>query len=223
MNVDIQENNLYLAVNGEALPVISWNVDALGTVEEVVGALVSMPPGMLGTALELLQTTDIGLQVGLPAADGAEVVSVPADFDVTQIQLQAPELGDITPPVVQLVLNYEGGRLIEAGGIPAEVLASFGLPPLDLPGNLNTVLSSQFDQVRLVGSPNTMEIKGGDTTLLTLNYDTATLENTLDVAGPFLPAQVNSILNDEGIGALLGQNILPLLTSANVNVTANLD
>ncbi|MEZ4633859.1 MAG: hypothetical protein R2856_02575 [Caldilineaceae bacterium] len=85
------------------------------------------------------------------------------------------------------------------------------------------VLSSQFDQVRLAGSPNMMEIMGGDTTLMTLSYDTATLENTLDVAGPFLPSQFASILSDEGIGALLGQNILPLLTSANVNVTANLE
>jgi hypothetical protein len=123
VNLDIQGNSLYLAVNGEALPVISWNVDALDTVQQVVGALVAVSPELLGTVLELLQTTDIGLQVGLPPAQGAVVVVVPADFDVTQIQFQAPDLGDIAPPVVQLVLNYEGGRLVEAGGIPAEVLA----------------------------------------------------------------------------------------------------
>ncbi|MBI1296364.1 hypothetical protein GC175_15535 [bacterium] len=223
VNLDIQGNSLYLAVNGEALPVISWNVDALDTVQQVVGALVAVSPELLGTVLELLQTTDIGLQVGLPPAQGATAIVVPADFDVTQMQLQAPDLGGIDPPVVQLVLNYENGRLVEAGGIPVEVLAALGLPPLDLPANLNAVLAGQFNQVRLVGSPNMMEIMGGDTTLMTLSYDTATLENTLDVASPFLPAQFSSILSDEGIGALLGQNILPLLTSANVNVTANLE
>ncbi|MEZ4633858.1 MAG: hypothetical protein R2856_02570 [Caldilineaceae bacterium] len=51
---------------------------------------------------------------------------VPDDFDATQIQLQAPDLGDLDPPVVQLVLNYENGRLVEAGGIPVEVLAALG-------------------------------------------------------------------------------------------------
>ncbi len=222
VNLEVQDNNLYLAANGEALPVITWNTDALDTVAQIVSALVNVSPDLLGTALELLQTTDIGLQVALPPTSGAAAVNVPADFDVTQVELQSPDLGDFSQPVVQLVLNYENGRLVEAGGIPAEVLSSLGLPSLDLPANINTVLTGQFDQVRLVGSPNMMEIMGGDTTLLTLNYDTATLENTLDIAQPFLPQQITSFLQDEGVGTLLGQNILPLLTGANVNVTANL-
>jgi hypothetical protein len=224
LNVDIQENNLYLAANGNALPVISWNEESFDTIQQLVGALMNVSPEMLGTALELIQTIDVGLQVALPPAEGAEAVQVAEDFDVTQIELQAPELGDLSQPIVQLVLNYEGAELVEAGGVPATVLQALGIPSLDLPSNLVSVLTDQLqaNQIRLIGSPNAMEISAGEETLLTLHYDTATLQETIQVIEPFLPEQIATFLQDQDVSNLLEQNILPLLTGANVNVTANL-
>jgi hypothetical protein len=224
LDLDILDNNLYLAANGQALPVISWDEESFDTVEQMVGVLANVPPATIGAVLELLQTIDVGLQVTLPPGEGAADVQVAEGFDVTQIQLQTPELGDISQPVIQLVLNYENGQLVEAGGIPAEVLQSLGIPSLDLPADLAALFTQQLqtNQVRLIGAPNTMAVSANGDTLLTLHYDAATLEQTLQILEPFLPQQTALFLQDENVMTLLQQNILPVLISANLNVVANL-
>jgi hypothetical protein len=224
LDLDILDNSLYLAANGQALPVISWNEESFDTVEQLVGALANVSPSLVGAGLELLQTIDVGLQVTLPAGEGVAAVEVAEGFDVTQVQLLTPDLGDISQPVIQLVLNYENGQLVEAGGIPAEVLMSLGIPSLDLPANLASLFTDQLqtNQVRLIGAPNTLTISAGEQSLLTLNYDAATLEHALQIAEPFLPAPTGAFLQDESVMTLLQENILPVLISANLNVVANL-
>ena len=224
LDLDIADDTLYLATNGAALPRISWNEASLALVQRLAGSMLSMSPELLGTALDLIQSTDVGLQVSLPPAEGSEAVQVPEEFDVTQVELQTPELGDISQPVVQLSLVYAGGELQEVGGVPAAVVRAMGVPIPDLPPDLVRLLKEEVgtDQIQLTTEPNALNIGANGETLLTIHYDAATLQQALQLAEPFLPEQTASFLQDSAVTTLLQQNILPLVAGADVNVTADL-
>jgi hypothetical protein len=224
LDLDILDNSLYLAANGQPLPIISWSEPALVLIPQLVGSMTDMSPQMVATLLNLLNTVDVGLHITLPPTEGAAVVELPADYDVTQVNLVAPELGDVTPVVIQVTLVYEGHELRTFGTVPAETAREMGVPVPDLPADIAQVLRNDLgiSQIRLSTQPNAIELSADGQLLLAIYYDHVILENTLRVASPFLPEEIAAFLQDPDVTNQLRQNILPLMAGADVDVTAEL-
>jgi hypothetical protein len=224
LDLDIQDNSLYLAANGQPLPIITWSEPGLALIQQLAGSMMDMSPEVVGTLLNLLDTVDVGLHVTLPAAEGVAMIELPADYDVTQVNLVEPEVDDATQVIVQAVLVFEGSELRQVGNVPAETIREMGISIPDLPADIAQLLRDELGitQIRLVTLPNGLELSADNQIMLAIRYDQATIQNALVVAGPFLPENIAGFLDDPDAMLVLQQSILPLVAGADVNITAEL-
>jgi len=221
MDANIVNDSLYLATNGENLPVISWSEKSLDVVQNVLGSALGLSPDLLGTGLTFLRSSDVGLALSLPVAAGAEPVSIPEGFDVTAVQMEAPQLGDLSMPAMQLGLVLNGTEIESIGNIPADTLRSLGLALPSLPANVATILNDiGSDQLTINTTSNALELAADGEALLKLGYDSPTMQRLLTLAGPFLSANVSETLADPGVADLVSSNLLPMIIAANLRVTA---
>jgi hypothetical protein len=221
LDASIANDSLYLATNGEHLPVLTWNDKSLGVVQNILGSALGISPYMLGTGLAFLKSSDVGLAIALPVAAGTELVSIPEGFDVTAVQMEAPQLGDIAMPALQLGLVLNGTEIESIGNIPAETLRTMGVVLPSLPADVVNILSSLgSNQLTLNTTSNALELAADGEALLKLGYDSPTMQRLLKLAGPFLSANVSTTLSDPGVAKLISDQLLPMIVAANVNLTA---
>lgn len=221
MDASIVNDSLYLATNGENLPVLSWNEKSLDVVQNILGGVLGLSPDMLGTGLAFLKSSDVGLAIALPQAEGSEPVSIPDGFDVTSVQLEAPQLGDLSMPALQLGLVLNGTEIESIGKIPAETLRTIGIVLPSLPANVVSILGDMgSDQLTVNTTANELELAAGGEALLKLGYDSPTMQRLLTLAGPFLSANVSSTLADPDVAQLISDQVLPMIIAANLSLTA---
>ena len=224
LDLNIIDASLYLASNGENLPVISWTDSSLETLQRVAVELELVPPGMLGAAVGFLQNTDIGVALSIPPADGAEAVSVPSAFDVTAVRMEPPAIDGEHRPVLALGLTLDGSEIRSVGGLPASQLQELGVSLPSLPANIAAILYDglQVSELELISTANQLNVVADDEVLLTLHYDSPSIVRTLELATPFLPEEIAEILADPAISALLLDEFLPLIVGASLDLTAEL-
>lgn len=221
LDANIVSDSLYLATNGENLPVISWSDKSLDVVQTILGSALGVSPELLGTGLTFLKNSDVGLALSLPVAAGAEPVSIPEGYDVTAVQLEAPQLGDVPVPALQLGLVLNGTEIESVGNISAEALRAMGvaLPSLS-PDVANILGTLDSDQLTLNTMTNGLELAADGEALLTLGYDSPTMQRLLKLAGPFLPGDMAVNLADPSVAQLVAEQILPMFVAANVSLVA---
>ena len=224
LDLNIIDASLYLASNGENLPVISWTDSSLETLQLVAVELELVPPGMLGAAVGFLQNTDIGVALSIPPADGAEAVSVPPAFDVTAVRMEPPAIDAEHRPVLALGLTLDGSEIRSVGGVSASQLQELGVSLPSLPANIAAILYDglQVSELELTSTANQLNVVADDEVLLTLHYDSPSIVRTLELATPFLPEEIAAALADPAISALLIDEFLPLIVGASLDVTAEL-
>ena len=221
LDANIVGDSLYLATNGENLPVLSWNEKSLGVVQNLLGSALGLSPELLGTGLAFLQSSDVGLALSLPVAAGTEAVSIPDDFDVTAVQMEAPQLGDLSMPALQLGLVLNGTEIESIGNIPAETLRSLGITLPSLPANIASILGGlESNQLTVNTTSNALELAADGEVLLKLGYDSPTMQRLLKLAGPFLPGDMAAALDSPDVAQLISQQLLPMIIAANLNLTA---
>jgi len=221
LDANIVNDSLYLATNGENLPVLSWNDKSLAVVEDILGSALGISPDLLGTGLNFLKSSDVGLALSLPVAAGTEPVSIPDGFDVTAVQMEAPQLGDLSMPALQLGVVLNGTEIESIGNIPSETLRSMGIALPSLPANVANILNSLgSNQLTLNSTSNALELAADGEALLTLGYDSPTIQRLLTLAAPFLSANVSSTLAQPDVAQLVSEQILPMIIAANLNLTA---
>ena len=205
LDLNIIDASLYLASNGENLPVISWTDSSLETLQLVAVELELVPPGMLGAAVGFLQNTDIGVALSIPPADGAEAVSVPPAFDVTAVRMEPPAIDAEHRPVLALGLTLDGSEIRSVGGVSASQLQELGVSLPSLPANIAAILYDglQVSELELTSTANQLNVVADDEVLLTLHYDSPSIVRTLELATPFLPEEIAAALADPAISALL--------------------
>ena len=95
LDLSIQADGLYLALNQEPLPSILWTDTSLDTIGGIAVDLLGVSPGMVDAGLTVLRSllakTNIGLSLDLPGADAA---AFGADFDVSAPNFAAAPEGD---------------------------------------------------------------------------------------------------------------------------------
>ncbi len=224
LNVNIVGNDLYLGINGEELPVIAWSDQSLPVIQTLLGSVLNVSPDLLGLVIGLIRGSDVGLQLQIPPAEGTAVVEVPAEFDVTQVTFEAPDLSNVSQPMLRVPLVFEGSRLTQVGDLSGDALEAFGVPAVDLPPNVVSILKDDLgaNSISITTEINGLNITADEQMLLSLRYDGATLQNILQLVAPLLPAETASLLGDASMEELLQDHLLPLLIGADVNITATL-
>ncbi|MBX3050140.1 MAG: hypothetical protein KF753_01630 [Caldilineaceae bacterium] len=221
LDASIVNDSLYLATNGENLPVLTWSDKSLDVVQNLLGSVLGLSPDLLGTGLTFLKSSDVGLAVTLPVAAGVEPVSVPDGYNVAAVQMEAPQLGDLSMPALQLGLVLNGTEIESIGNIPADTLRSMGIALPSLPANVANILGGLgSNQLTLNTLANGLELAADGESLLKLGYDAATIQRLLTLAGPFLPGDTEAALTDSDMSQLISQQLLPMIIAAQLNLTA---
>lgn len=224
LDLNIIDDSLYLASNGETLPVISWSDQSLDTIQQVVGELTGVSPDLLEMGMAFLKNADVGVALSLPPAAGAEVLSMPDAFDMTAVQMEPPAIDIEHRPVLSLGLTVSGSEIQSIAGLPAAGLRELGVYLPSLPPNIASILYNglEVEELELMSMANQLNVMTDNEIILTLQYDAPSIHRTLKLASPFLPEHIMASLDDPNISALLLDNLLPLLVSANLDLTAEL-
>jgi len=218
LDVNLREGGVTLGVNGQALPAINWTPAGMGVVSSLASSLGGMSEGQVGGLLDLVSDTAVGLSLDVPPADGAEAIEAER---VTEATFAPVDLGAFAPPAIRAALTVDAqGNVTNIGNISSDMLASVGLPPIALPGNVVSILSGLgADQVGIQTNNGMAEVQLDGETALSLQYDTASLQALLGLVKPLLGVE---LLNDPNISKILDEQILPLVPGANVDVTIDL-
>lgn len=221
VRLTIQDDRLFLGVNGFSMPSIGWQDAALSGIGGALAGLLPVDAALLDAGLGLLANTNLGANVSLPVAAGAQAVSVPAGFDPTAVSFAPAQVNPADRPVLRATVTLADGQIAAIGSQPAAQLP-FGLPalPADV---INILRGLGYDQITLVMLENDLQIQGDGQTLLSIGHDAETLTNVLAVAAPFLPEPFGSRLQDPAQLDLVQNGLLPLFVGADLNVTVNLE
>ena len=181
LDLSIQADGLYLALNQEPLPSILWTDTSLDTIGDVAVDLLGVAPGMVDGGLTVLRSllakTNVGLSLDLPGADAA---AFSADFDVTVPNFAAAPEG--MEPALQIGAAIDRDGYVQAAlGLSLADLAGL-LPPVSLPPVVMDIVSGVgSDTLQLTTSAGGIDLIGDSGSLLTLQYDEAALNRLLVV------------------------------------------
>lgn len=218
LDVGVANDKLFIATNGEPLPVVTWSNDTFETVLNTVGDIFGAPRDIVGTAATFLKDSDLGLALTLPVAPGTEAVSVPEGYEVTNPPVFETAQSDLATPSFQVGFVVNDSQIESIGNVSLE---SLGMAPIPLPSFMTIILNNVGGEVvNLSAVANSMTLASDDTNLVTLDYDGDALFRLTNILRPFLGAGVDATLSDPDIANLLLDNFLPLLSSADLNVTA---
>jgi hypothetical protein len=213
LSVDIGADGMVMAANGQALPTISWTDESLQTLANIAGPMAGVSPDLINTGFGIVRTTGLQADVALPLAEGATAIEMPAEIDTTM----EPPAADTPSPTIHVRAAYDDQQFASLGNLTAEELASLGINVPDLPPALSQTLTDLgVSEVTLRTDPNALNVVLDGETALTINYDTASLEQALELAAPFLG---DTPLNSEPLLTLLREQILRLAPNADVEVT----
>jgi hypothetical protein len=169
--------------------------------------------------LGIARNSGLSTSVQIPAASGAEAVTVPDEIDFTY----APaEMGDLSASLIRLEATLgSDGSLIEAAGLSADTLAALGVSgPLVPPEVMATLAALGADEIKIVGEPNNLRLLLDGNEAVALAHDEESLGAALDLVGALQP---DSPLADPTLMAFLKDVVVPLIPGANLDITVNLE
>ncbi|MXZ22397.1 MAG: hypothetical protein F4Y84_17675 [Caldilineaceae bacterium SB0665_bin_25] len=181
LDLSIQADGLYLALNQEPLPSILWTDTSLDTIGDIAVDLLGVAPGMVDAGLTVLRSllakTNVGLSLDLPGADAA---AFSADFDVAATNFAAAPEG--MEPALQIGAAIDRDGFVQSAlGLSLADLGGL-LPPVSLPPLvMNIVGGVGSDSLQLTTSAGGIDLVGDAGSLLTLQYDEAALNRLLVV------------------------------------------
>jgi len=215
--VSLQPTGLYLAANGQTLPTITWTDVSLDTVIQVAGVLMGNEQ-MLQSVLDIALGIGPNLKVNVPLAAGAAAVEISADVDFAI----SPTEADPQAPVVHLRLGVDAqGNVTQLGDFSAAEISELGvtLPALPL-DSVNRLRDAGIGEVNIDTDPGVLHVRFDGNDILDLNYDQASLAETMQIAAPFA---TGTLLADPGLSQLLNDEIVPLFPAADINLTVMLN
>ncbi len=181
LDLSIQAEGLYLALNQEPLPSILWTDTSLDTIGDIAVDLMGVSPGMVDAGLTVLRSllakTNVGLSLDLPGADAA---AFSPDFDVSAPNFAAAPEG--MEPALQIGAAIDRDGFVQSAlGLSLADLAAL-VPPVSLPPLvMNIVGGVGSDSLQLTTSAGGIDLVGDAGSLLTLQYDEAALNRLLVV------------------------------------------
>ncbi|MEZ4735369.1 MAG: hypothetical protein R3E79_50395 [Caldilineaceae bacterium] len=205
LNVEISEEGVFLAADGQTLPTITWTPESMQTLAEIVAPLAGISSDMISNGLALIQETGaIKAALALPGAEpaaGAEINKTVA----------TPDVAGQPTPVIHLNATYNNGSIQSLGG-----LTDLPVLPLNLPPNVAQILDGlSANELQVETNPGQLNLLLDGATALTLNYDDASLQSVLNLAGPFLGG---TPLENPAVAGFVQEQILPLVSAADLDI-----
>ena len=210
LDLEIGQDGIFLAADGQTLPTITWTPESMTTLAAIVGPLASVSSEMISSGLALIEETGaIKASVAMPGA-----TATAAEINKT---LATPDTSSVPQAVIHANATYSGGSIQSIAGLPEGAVPGF---PLALPPNVSGILDGlDADTVALATEPGKLNLLLDGATALTINYDDAALQKTLDVASPFL---VGTPLENPAMMTLVREQIMPLVPAADLDITVAL-
>ena len=217
LDVSLQPTGLFLAANGQTLPTITWTDTSIDTVVQVAGVLMGNEQ-MLQSVLDIALGIGPNLKINVPPAAGAAAVEIPADVNFAI----SPTEADPQAPVVHLRLGVDAqGNVTQLGDFSAQEIGQLGvtLPALPL-DSVNRLRDAGIGEVNINTDPGVLHVVFDGNDVLNLNYDQASLAETMQIAAPFA---TGTLLDDPGLSDLLNNEIVPMFPAADLNLTVSLN
>jgi len=204
LNVEISEEGIFLATNGQTLPTITWTPESMQMLAGIIAPIAGIQPDMISQGLSLIQEMgSIKTAITMPGVEAAPVGEINKTL-----------MADVTGrPVSVLHLNatYSGGSIQTLGGL--DTLPTL---PMALPANVTQILDGlNASELQVDTNPGQLNILLDGATALTLNYDDASLQSVLTLAGPFLG---DTPLANPAMMGFVQEQILPLVPAADLDI-----
>lgn len=210
LNVDVGQDGVFLAANGQTLPTITWTPESLNTLATVVAPALGINPELINSGMTIMKEMGGSIKANI-ALGGGE--AAPAEINKT---LTTPSSDG--SPTIRLNANVQQGAIQEIEDLGN--LADLGVGPVNLPPNIIQMLSQiGAKQVLLNMDPGKLDVLLDGNTALTLNWDQPSLQQALTLAGPFL---TGTPLEDPNLLKLIQEQILPILPGSNIDLTLNI-
>ena len=210
LDLEIGQDGIFLAADGQTLPTITWTPESMTTLAAIVGPLAGVSSEMISSGLAMIKETGaIKASIAMPGA-----TATAAEINKT---LATPDTSSVPQAVIHANATYSGGSIQSIAGLPEGAVPGF---PLALPPNVSGILDGlDADTVALATEPGKLNLLLDGATALTINYDDAALQKTLDVASPFL---VGTPLENPAMMTLVREQIMPLVPAADLDITVAL-
>ncbi len=217
LNIDVAEDGLFLASNGQLLPSIAWDDASIDTLAGIVGPMAGMGAEAIDSLLGIARDTGLSTVVKVPAGEGADAIDVAGEISRS---FAPADLGDMTAPTIRLDATFDGsGNLQALGNLAAADVAP--LSGIVLPPDVMAALSDLgAEELTIVTDDNQLSILIDGNSALSLGYDAPSLQAALELAAPFLG---DTPLGDPALNRLLIEQILPLLPASDLNVTVHIE
>jgi len=206
LDLEIGQDGIFLAADGQTLPTITWTPESLPTIASIIAPLAGVSAEMVNSGLALIEETGaIKASVAMPG-----VTATATEINKT---LGTPDTSSVPPAVIHANATYSDGALQSIGGLPEGAVPGF---PLALPPNVAGILNGLDAQaVEIATEPGKLNLLLDGSTALTVNYDDAALQKTLDVAAPFL---TGTPLESPAMMTLVREQIMPLVPAAELDI-----
>lgn len=167
-------DGMHIYVNGEAMPYLAWDSEALGNVGEVAG-LFNVPfAQLIGRLAPILERTGLNIVLRFPTQEGAAQVAM---RDPTEIP-QAPPEEEVTPAMIAKAdIVFDENGVPSFGGLSAQdlLMAGIAIPGL-APETLAMIEQYGVDNMRIVTGPTGVKLYVNDKPLPYLRWDSASLQ-----------------------------------------------
>ena len=130
LNVEISQEGVFLAADGQTLPTITWTPASMQTLAGIIAPLAGLQPEMISNGLALIEKTGaIKAAIALPGTE-------PAATEINKT-LSTPDTAGQPTPVLHVNAAYSDGAITSLGG-----LDTLPMLPLTLPPNVAGILGS---------------------------------------------------------------------------------
>ncbi|HXF64066.1 MAG TPA: hypothetical protein VNK95_20740 [Caldilineaceae bacterium] len=217
LNVSLQEDGLYLAANGQALPSVTWTEESLTTLAGIIGPLAGIGAEGISSLLDIATGLGPQITVNVPPAEGAAPIEMPEEISLTVQPVEAnPQAATLR---VRMAVDGQG-HIISLGGITAEEFSQLGvsLPALP-PDVVSNLRATGAQEVHLDTEPGMLHLLLDGQEAIRIAYDTASLQTALQIAQPFLS---ESPLAEPAVNQLVTGVLLPQVPTADVDVVLTL-
>lgn len=176
------DSGVFLFINGEPLPYLGWDGEALNNLAIVTG-LTGLPYGeLIGKLVPIIQRTGLDFAVKFPMQDGAAEIPLRDP----SVPVQAPEMADEQPAtfITQIDVKYDENGVPTMAGISSRDLAQAAglyLPVELTPDTLAQLKAAGVNEMRLVTGGNGVFISVNGQPLPNVAWNDAILTNTADV------------------------------------------
>lgn len=213
--VSLGETGITVAANGQTLPTVTWMAESLPLLAEVIGPMAG-GTDLINMVLPVALGLGPNVKINIPPASGAAAVEIPAE--ATTVQPVTP--GEVIPLINISLAVDSGGNLVQVGGFTAEEFKQLGVTLPALPADsLAALRTAGVAQVELDTEPGVLNVRLDGSDALSLNYDSASIMTTLDIATPFLG---ESPITDPLVNQLLREQIIPMVLTSNADVVVDL-